>query len=281
LIRRLVLLAVVCATMMACGAPPQSSGTTAKVTSPPTPAGSPQVATPTAMLSVLAPTPSPAPSPSPAAASSPDTSAPAASPVASPPVAASPAAVLVTPLPNGQLFGPTYRVVAERSEARYIAREKLVSQPAPSEAIGRTRAIEGEIQTENDGVLRGQVVSMRIDLRTLTSDRPERDSFIRQTTLQTDQYPYATFRSTDTAGVALARPGEEATFHIGGLMTIRGRDVPVVWEARARLEGSAIVGTASAKVRLTEFGLEPPRLAVLSVEDEMTWQIDLVAERAS
>ena len=130
-------------------------------------------------------------------------------------------------------------------------------------------------------MLRGRILSMQIDLRTLSSDDARRDRFVRQNTLNTDQFPLAEFRSTDIAGVSVLRPGEEGTFHIGGLMTIRGQERPVVWEARARLDGSTIVGTASTRVRLTDFNLEPPRLAILSVEDEIGWQIELVAERSS
>jgi len=62
-------------------------------------------------------------------------------------------------------------------------------------------------------------------------------------------------------------------------MTIKGRERPIIWEARAKLDGSMLVGTATVRVKLTDFGIEPPRLAILSVEDEMTWQIDLVAEQ--
>jgi polyisoprenoid-binding protein YceI len=203
----------------------------------------------------------------------------AGSPAASPVAAASPAAILVTPGAAPNPSGPRFRIVAERSEARYRARETFVNQPAPSEAVGRTKAVEGEIQLDSDGLLRGRVLSMRIDLRTLTSNESRRDNFIRQNTLKTDQFPYAEFRSTESAGPAVFRPGQEATFQIPGLMTVKGQERPIVWEATARLDGNTIAGTASARVKLTDVGLEPPRLAILSVEDEMTWQIDLVAER--
>jgi polyisoprenoid-binding protein YceI len=185
----------------------------------------------------------------------------------------------VTPAADGALNGPRFRIVPEQSEALYRAHETFVNQPSPTEAIGRTRAIQGELQLESDGVLRGQITSMRIDLRTLTSDDARRDSFIRQNTLKTDQYPYAELRSTATAGPVVFRPGEEALFQIPGLLTIRGVEHPIVWDARARLDGDTITGTATATVKLTDFGLEPPRLAILSVEDEMTWQIALVAQR--
>jgi polyisoprenoid-binding protein YceI len=201
------------------------------------------------------------------------------SPEASPVAAASPVAIIGSPATTSSLTGPHFRIVAERSEALYRARETFVNQPGPAEAVGRTQDLEGELQLESDGLLRGRILSMRIDLRTLTSDQARRDSFIRQNTLRTDQFPYAEFRSTETAGPAVMRPGEEATFQIPGLMTVKGNDHPIVWDARARLDGDTITGTASARVKLTDFGLEPPRLAILSVEDEMTWQVDIVAER--
>jgi polyisoprenoid-binding protein YceI len=185
----------------------------------------------------------------------------------------------VTPAAGGALNGPRFRIVSEQSEAQYRARETFVNQPGPADAVGKTKSIQGEIQLESDGILRGQIVSIQIDLRTLTSDQGRRDSFIRQNTLRTDQYPFAEFRSTATAGPALFRPGEEAAFQIPGLMTVKGTERPIVWDARAKLDGDTITGTATVRVKLTDFGLEPPRLAILSVEDEMTWQIDLVAER--
>jgi polyisoprenoid-binding protein YceI len=169
--------------------------------------------------------------------------------------------------------------VSERSEAAYRARETFVSRGAPSDAVGTTKDVTGEIQLESDGVVRGRALMISVDLRTLTSDQPRRDAFIRQNTLQTDQFPLAVFRSTEAAGSASARPVEEATFQMPGTMTLRGQDRPIVWEARARLDGDTLMGSATSRIRLTEFGIEPPRLAILSVEDEMTWQIDIVAAR--
>lgn len=295
---RLLLSVVATLLLVACGSTANSPAPTAKVTSPPTAVGSPQSVTPTAMLAVPAPTSSPVPSPSPAAVAASPSPVAAASPAAanpygapaaaatSPAAAASPAAagspvaaVIVTPAAAGSQPGPVFRIIGERSEASYRARETFVSQPGLVDAVGRTNELEGEIQLETDGVLRGKILLMRIDLRTLTSDQSRRDNFIRQNTLQTDQFPFAEFRSTEAAGPAVFRPGEEATFQIPGIMTIKGRERPVVWEARAKLDGNTITGTATTTVKLTDFGMEPPRLAILSVEDEMTWQVDIVAER--
>jgi polyisoprenoid-binding protein YceI len=215
---------------------------------------------------------------SPAAAS--PTVVAAASPAVASPVAVVTAPVTAAPAAGRSAPGGTrYVLVQDKTEALYRARETFVNQPAPVEAVGRTNDVEGEIVLDGPGVLRGQVVGMRIDLRTLVSDQTRRDNFIRQNTLQTDQFPYAEFRSTEPAGPGTVAPGQEATFQIKGLMTIKGRERPITWEARARLDGTTIVGNARARIKLTDFGLEPPRLAILSVEDDMTWEIGLVAEQ--
>lgn len=291
MIRPIALLVAVALLVTACGTSDPSSPSSKLVTSPPTPAGSPLVATPTAMIARPAPTASPLPSPDIAVVASPSPVAVASPPasVASPaasgaaaasPVAASPSpggASAAAPRPPGS--GPRFRLISERSEALYRAQETFANQPGPSVAVGRTNDIDGEIELEQDGILRGRVLVMRIDLRTLTSDQSRRDNYIRQNTLQADQFPYAEFRSTEAAGPATYRAGEEAAFQIPGIMTVKGRDKAVTWDARAKLDGDSIVGTATTRVRLTEFGLQPPRLAILSVEDEMTWEIEIVAER--
>ena len=284
MIQRLLLSVALSLVVTACGSVSDApSPSTKVVASPPTPVGSPQVATPTAMLAVPASSPVAAASPSPMAAASPSPAVAASPAAAISPAVASPVAILTAPVtaaaPGGLAAGPRFEIVQDRSEASYRAREKFVSQPAPTDAIGRTNEIDGEIQLETPGVLRGRVTAMRIDLRTLVSDQTRRDNFIRQNTLQTDRFPYAEFRSTEAAGPAVFRPGEEATFQIPGLMTVKGRERPVVWEARAKLDGATLTGSATVRVKLTDFGIEPPRLAILSVEDEMTWQIDLVAEQ--
>lgn len=285
MIHRIVLLAVLGLFLTACGSAADSpSSSTKVVSSPPTPAGSPQAPTPTAMLALPASPATPAASPSPVAVASPSPVA-AASPVPSPVAAASPAAAaspvasVADPAAGAPLSGPRFRIISERSEALYRAQETFANRPGLATAVGRTNEIEGELQLESPGVLRGRVLAMRIDLRTLTSDEPRRDNYIRQNTLQTDQFPFAEFRSTETAGPASYRPGEEVTFQIPGLMTIKGQERPIVWEARAKLEGDTITGTATSRVKLTDFGLQPPRLAILSVEDEMTWEVEIVAER--
>lgn len=172
-----------------------------------------------------------------------------------------------------------YRIIPEQSEASYVSREKFVERPAPNEAIGRTRDLSGDIQIERAGVLRGRVANLRVDLRTLRSDSSRRDGYVRDNVMTTQQFPFAEFNSTELAGPTVYTEGEDATFRLPGVMKIRNQERPVVWDVTAKLAGSTITGSASTRIKLTDFGVEPPRLAILTVEDEMRWEVQLTAEQ--
>jgi polyisoprenoid-binding protein YceI len=256
---------------LACGGPGASPASTPAGGGPGAPAGSPVPPTPTAQVAKPA---SPA-GPSPRAVATPVPAA-VASPLPSPIAAASPTPVAVAP--SGGAI--RYRIVPEQSEARYIAREKFVERPLPNEAIGTTKEVSGEIELERPGTLRGRVLNMRVDLRTLTSDQARRDNYIRQNTLQTEQFPFAEFRSTGVAGPAAYMEGEEASFQMPGSMTIRDQERPMTWDVSAKLQGGTMTGVGTATIKLTDFGMQPPRLAILTVEDEMRWEVSFGAERA-
>ena len=249
--------------MLACGGQSAAPAASPAAGGGAAPAGSPAAATPTAQLAK----PAASPSPSPAAAS------PAPGPVAA---AASPSPVAGAPPASG---GALYRIVSERSEARYLAREKFVDRPLPNDAIGTTKDVTGEVQLEQPNLLRGRVLQIRVDLRTLASDSGRRDRIVRDEVLQTDQYPYAEFRSTEVVGPTTYQPGEEASFQVPGMMKIRDQERPLTWDVRARLDGDELTGTGTASLKLTDFGIEPPHLAVLTVEDAMRWEVQFSAER--
>jgi len=182
--------------------------------------------------------------------------------------------------PAAQDGGILYRVVSERSEARYEVTEKFVERPLPNGVVGRTKDVTGEIRLEQPNSPRGQVARMQVDLRTLATDSPRRDNYARQNSLQTDQFPFAEFRSSEVVGPTSYTEGSEVQFQIPGVMTIKGRERPLTWDATVKMEAGKLTGTATARIKLTDFGVEPPRLAILSVEDDMTWIIQLDAERA-
>jgi polyisoprenoid-binding protein YceI len=183
--------------------------------------------------------------------------------------------------PSPAAAGERYRIVPERSEAAYISREKFLDRPFPNDAIGKTKELSGEIVLEQPGVPRGRVVGARIDLRTLKSDSDRRDNFVRRNILRTDDFPFLEVNSTQVAGPTSYTPGSELELQLPTTVTVRGQPKPATWSVKFKLADGAIIGTATTTIKLTEMGIPSPSIAnMLTVEDEMRWQVDIVAERA-
>ena len=174
-----------------------------------------------------------------------------------------------------------YSVVPERSEARYRVREQLAGVNFPNDAVGTTRAIEGAITFDAQGrVVSGQS-RFTVDLRTLTSDEPRRDNYIRRNTLGTDRYPLAVFVPTDVRGLPFPLPQSgTATFELMGDFTVRETTRRTTWQATATFKGAEVDVRAHTAFRFADLGLEAPRVrVVLSVEDNIRLELDLALRR--
>lgn len=256
LIRTLVA-ALMLALLAACG------GTTTQ-----TPTAAP-AAQPTAAPAAAEPTAVPASEPTAASAAEP-TAAPAAQPTAAP--AAEPAA-------SGMR---TFVIVPDQSTASYEVQEKFLNRAAPNKAIGTTKAVEGELQLSLDGQPTGQVSTITVDLRQLTSDSSRRDSRIRSEWLESDKYPFATFTSTEVQGApASYADGQEVSFKLVGNMTIREITKPVTFDVVGKLQGDTITGTATTQLLMKDFGFDPPNIAgILTVEDGVTVTVTFTAKES-
>lgn len=175
----------------------------------------------------------------------------------------------------------TFRVVPDRSSATYRVREQLVELPLPSDAVGRTQAISGQLAIRHDGTIVSESSKITVDLRTLRSDRPLRDNFLRQNTLRTA--PAAEFVPTDAPGLPRPLPlAGEASFQLTGRMAINRVERPLTFDLQAKLEGDTLTGTATTQFKMTDFNIQPPRVpVVVSVQDEVRLEIMLTAVRAA
>ncbi len=235
-------------------------------------------AAPTSTPTVAAPTNAPATSVPPTVA--PATQAPA-------PTTASAA----TDVPATDAAAPasdetvTLVVVPEQSEARYVVQEQLVGNNLPNQAIGRTKAVTGQIVGNMDGTIVSDQSQFVVDVRTLTSDVGMRDNFIQRTPLDTGNYPNVTFVPTSAPGLPLIVPDSgAATFQLIGDLTIKDVTKPVTWEADCELTNGENEALCKASTTFTfgDFSLEQPRVGrVLSIEDNITLQVDLYLQRVT
>jgi polyisoprenoid-binding protein YceI len=170
-------------------------------------------------------------------------------------------------------------VVPEESEATYIVREKLASLPLSSNAVGKTRAVAGDVFLTREGLATERPSVLRVDLRTLESDEGRRDNYIRQNTLQTDTFPFAEFVIDEVQGFPTDyTEGEEVELVLRGRMTIRDTQLPLSFQVKARQAGDTLTAVADTSFNMTDFGLDPPQLAFVSVEDGVQLQIVLKAQ---
>jgi polyisoprenoid-binding protein YceI len=175
-----------------------------------------------------------------------------------------------------------YHVVADASEVRYRVRERLVSLSLPNDAVGATRAVDGAIVLDPRGRVAPAESRFVVDLRTLRSDEPRRDNYLRRNTLETERFPTVVFVPTEARGLPAPLPAAGTVpFELVGDLTIREATRRVVWQATATLDGPGATVRAKTAFRFGDFGLRVPRVSVvLSVEDDIRLEADLVLRRS-
>jgi polyisoprenoid-binding protein YceI len=174
-------------------------------------------------------------------------------------------------------------LVPDQNEARFRAHEQLLGRPLPNEAVGTTRSVSGELVLEPDGTFLPGASRVVIDLRTLRSDQRQRDNYIQQNTLETAQFPTADLVPLQTVGLPLPLPSNaEVAFQIVGDLTVHGVTRQTVWDVAALLGEQEVTGLASTRVRMTDFGMTPPRAGpVVDIDDELTLELQFAVTRTA
>ena len=161
----------------------------------------------------------------------------------------------------------SFTIVPAQTTASYSVFENLVFQNKPNnDAIGKTHTVQGsfKIQTSSSPNIEG--MNIQVDLRTLQTDSAMRDNYVRQNSLQTDTYPYATFVSVSTKGLPSSySDGQTVHFQLIGNMTMHGKTNKEVFDLQGKVVGSTITGTATSTMYMTDFGIQPPNLANIAI----------------
>jgi polyisoprenoid-binding protein YceI len=176
----------------------------------------------------------------------------------------------------------TFTIVPEQTEASYEVQEQFLNRDLPSQAIGKTNAVSGELQLNLKGKPSGKVTNITVDLRTLTSNESRRDNRIRQQWLESQTYPYAVFTSTDAQGIPDSyTEGQDVSFKLTGDMTVHNVTKPVTFDVTGKLVGDTITGSAKTQILMKDFGIDPPSITgMLTVKDGVTITINFTAKEA-
>jgi polyisoprenoid-binding protein YceI len=161
--------------------------------------------------------------------------------------------------------------------------EQLANRNFPSDAVGTTNAISGQIVIGSDGKVDPQQSDFKINLTTLTSDSRGRDGFIQRNTLQTDQFPSAEFVPAEQQGLSVPLPTSgQVTFQLSGNLTLHGVTRPTTWDVTAQVQGNQLTGKATTAFKFEDFGMQPPKaFIVLSVQDNIRLEYDFALALAT
>jgi polyisoprenoid-binding protein YceI len=174
-------------------------------------------------------------------------------------------------------------VAPNGSTATFRVREQLAGISFPSDAVGCTSSVTGQLVLQPNGTFVSDASRITVDLRDLKSNSEQRDDFIKRSTMQTQLYPLASFVPTQAQGLPNPLPVTgNATFTLTGPMTAHGATKEQVWNVTAQRAGNQLTGTATTSFKFEDFGMSPPRVPlVLSVVDEIRLEVKLAATAGS
>jgi polyisoprenoid-binding protein YceI len=212
--------------------------------------------------------------------------APAVTPTSAP---AAPAESSIGTPVSGQR---TFVVVPAESKASYLvdeeffggALDKLGIAAGVKDVIGSTQEIEGQLQLNLDDLSASLGEnSFIVKMNTLTTDQSRRDTWIREDGPRFNDFPIASFKATAIEGAPGAyNEGDEVSFKLSGDLTVREVTKPATFEVTARLVGDTLTGTATTRLLMSDFGIEPPNFAnTLTVADEFGIEVQITAREGS
>jgi polyisoprenoid-binding protein YceI len=171
--------------------------------------------------------------------------------------------------------------VGRGSKAEYRVREQLARLNFPNDAVGATESVTGALVIRTDGSFAPES-KLTADLRTLKTDEPKRDGFVRENTLETGRYPLAEFVPRRHKGLPAPVPAwGAANFQLTGDMTLHGVTAEQTWDVAATFAADGVTAKATTRFNFAKFKITVPRVfGLLSVDDDIRLELNLRLQRA-
>ena len=155
----------------------------------------------------------------------------------------------------------------------YRVQEQLAGIGANT-AVGRTPKVSGSLTIAGTKVT---AVEITADLTALRSDDSLRDGRLRQSGIETGQFPNATFKLTTPIDLgSVPVDGKEIAVTANGQLTLHGVTKDVKIALKAKLSGSMIVVTGSLPIVFADYSIQKPdSFKVLSIDDNGIMELQL------
>jgi polyisoprenoid-binding protein YceI len=124
--------------------------------------------------------------------------------------------------------------------------------------------------------------SVTVDVSQLKSDKTQRDGALKMQALESAKYPTATFALTSAIRIAeLPDDGEVVTQTVSGKLTLHGITRDITMQLQGVLDGNQLIVVGTTDIAFADYNIaQPTSMAVLSIEDHGTLELQLVFAKA-
>lgn len=114
--------------------------------------------------------------------------------------------------------------------------------------------------------------SIEVSITDFISDNKKRDASMYET-MESEKFPKASFDIKEV----VAKGGENYT--LKGTMNLHGIVKPMSFEGRIAEEGGKVRIKAKSVMKMSDFGIKPPKMVFLTVRDQVDLSVDVVLKR--
>ncbi len=156
----------------------------------------------------------------------------------------------------------------------YRIKETLFGQSA--EAAGRTNAVTGSMNLDGASI---SSVDMVVDMKTVKSDRGQRDSQFQGRIMNTVKFPTATFKLTQPLTLSNAPPDNTVVdASATGDLTMHGATNQVTFDLKAQRDGANIKVNGSIPIVFADYQISNPSGGPATTEDHGVLEFLIVFE---
>ena len=140
-------------------------------------------------------------------------------------------------------------------------------------AVGRTPGVDGTLTVAGTEITAADITA---DMTLLKSDKAPRDGQIKTRGIETNNFPKAEFKLTQPITLpGSPEKGKEVDVTATGELTLHGVTKTVEIPLKAVWNGGTITVAGGAKLAFSDFDIEPPTNAIVSVDDNGEFELQL------
>lgn len=114
--------------------------------------------------------------------------------------------------------------------------------------------------------------AMEVSMADLISDNKKRDSNMQET-LESAMFPKAVFEIKEVVAKGANN------YLLKGTMSLHGVTKPMSFEGTITQEGTKVRIKASSMMKMSDFGIKPPKMVFLTVRDQVDLSVDVLLKR--